>query len=218
MGESGARNEPARDESAAGGVPLEELLAVLEAGVRQHREPVPAPAEEDGRSVVFRLGSTRCALPIDRVFEIAEVPRITPVPNLPPWVRGVANLRGDVLAVIDLRAFVGLAPFERGDLDGGDGRDGREGRSHRSGRLLVVRAAPGPLGQIAAGLWVDEVEGVTPVPRRELAPPDGSIDDRLGALLAGVLIRNGRPLAALDLDRFFATPELRALNAEVAGS
>ncbi|HEV7669275.1 MAG TPA: chemotaxis protein CheW [Thermoanaerobaculia bacterium] len=204
---SDERND--RDESAAGrsgapddpdGLPLEELLAALAAGVSPRREAAAPPSEQDERSVVFRLGSTRCALPIDRVFEIAEVPKITAVPNLPFWVRGVANLRGDILAVIDLRAFVGLTPFPRGG---------------RGGRLLVVRAAPGPLGQVAAGLWVDEVEGVAPVARGELAPPDGSIDDRLAHWVAGVLTRDGRPLAAFDLDRFFATPEIRGLNAEL---
>ncbi len=198
-------NESTRDEIAGdrsgspeeNGVPLEKLLAILGAGVRPRREAEPSPAAEDERSVVFRLGSTRCALPIDRVFEIADVPRITAVPNLPPWVRGVANLRGDVLAVIDLCAFVGLAPVDPGA---------------RRSRLLVVRAAPGPAGEIAAGLSVDEVEGMTTVPRGDLAPPGEPIGDRLAALLAGVHAGDGRRLAVFDLDRFLATPELRALR------
>jgi chemotaxis signal transduction protein len=205
-------SEPTWDESPAetrDGVPLEELLAVLSAGVRPRREAASAPAAEGERSVLFRLGTTRCAVPIDRVFEVADVPRITPVPNLPPWVRGVANLRGEVLAVIDLCAFVGLAPFESGV---------RGERSERGGRLLVVRGAPGPLGEIAASLWVDEVEGMAMVSRRDLAPPGAPIGDRLAALLAGVLSHDGRSLAAFDLDRFFAAPEIRALSAEVAGS
>jgi len=204
-------NESMRDESAGDrfgspeendGVPLEKLLATLAASVRPRREAEPTPAAEDERSVVFRLGSTRCALPIDRVFEIADVPRITAVPNLPPWVLGVANLRGDVLAVIDLCAFVGLTPVEPGD---------------RRSRLLVVRAAPGPAGEIAAGLCVDQVEGMATVPRRELAPPGEPIGDRLAALLVGVLVGDGRGLAAFDLDRFLASPELRAW-AEIIGS
>lgn len=198
------------------GVPLDELLGGLEAalaGAEEGEGATTRPASGAavarrgyapglaGRSVLFELGSTRCALPIDRVVEIGEVPKITPVPNVPSWLAGVANLRGDILAVIDLRALVGLAPFDR---------------ERRPGRLLVVRSSPGPKGEVAAGLWVDAVLGVSQLARAELAPPGGPVDDALAALLEGVLVHEGRLLAVIDLDVLFAHPELRGLRADGA--
>ena len=194
-------------EAPTAGVPLAELLGAVEAKLEEAaapRETTPgrrvAPSLA-GRSVIFELGQTRCALPIDRVVEIGEVPKITPVPNVPPWLAGVANLRGDILAVIDLCALVGLPPFDR---------------ERRPGRLLVVRSSAGSKGEVAAGLWVDAVVGVSQFARADLAPPGGPVDDALAALLEGVLVHEGRLLAAIDLDILFAHPELKGLRAEGA--
>lgn len=207
-----SEHDPAEGGDAAGGapppgVPLAELLgaaeAKLQAGAASH-EPASRRAAAPGlagRSVIFELGQTRCALPIDRVVEIGEVPKITPVPNVPSWLAGVANLRGDVLAVIDLCALVGLPPFDR---------------ERRRGRLLVVRSSAGPKGEVAAGLWVDAVHGVSQLARTGLAPPGGPVDDALAALLEGVLVHEGRLLAAIDLDILFAHPELKGLRADGA--
>ncbi|HXU44077.1 MAG TPA: chemotaxis protein CheW, partial [Thermoanaerobaculia bacterium] len=98
------------------GEDLADLLASIEDRLDPDRPRAAlahAPAEPPAaaeRSVVFLLGATRCAVPIDRVLEIGDVPAITPVPNVPAWVRGVANLRGDILAIVDLGAYVGLPP------------------------------------------------------------------------------------------------------------
>src|SRR6185295_6688454 len=171
------------------GVPLEELLGAVEAGVEAERAAAPAAPQKGaqrtadpavaGRFVIFDLGRTRCALPIDRVAEIGEVPKITPVPHVPRWVRGVANLRGDILAVIDLRARIGLPPVDP---------------ESRKGRMLIVRSSPGPLGEVAAGLLVDAVSGVSRVDRGALAPPEEPIDDGLTPLLDKVLLHEGWPL------------------------
>lgn len=206
-------DDPAAGGDAGGappaGVPLSELLGAVEATLETGAvrfAPPSGRAEATGllgRSVIFDLGETRCALPIDRVAEIGEVPKITPVPNVPPWLAGVANLRGDVVAVIDLRALSGLAPFDR---------------ERRAGRMLIVRSAPGPRGEVAAGLWVDAVLGVSRLDRAALKPPGGPVGDALAALLEGVLVHEGRLLAAIDLDVLFAHPELRALAADRAAA
>ena len=56
----------------------------------------------------FRLGGEECGIGILRVREILEYPAVTRVPATPPWVRGVINLRGGVVPVIDLAAKFGL--------------------------------------------------------------------------------------------------------------
>jgi purine-binding chemotaxis protein CheW len=70
---------------------------------------VPAPPTE--RQVVFRVGAERFALPLSAVREVVPPhPPFSAVPRAGGAVRGVMNLRGRVVAVVDLAELVGLAP------------------------------------------------------------------------------------------------------------
>ena len=60
--------------------------------------------------VVFELDDREFALPIEDIAEIVPMVLITPVPEVPPWVEGVINLRGRVIPVIDLRTRLGIEP------------------------------------------------------------------------------------------------------------
>jgi len=57
-----------------------------------------------GRYLTFHLGTARYAVPVRDVREVVRLCPITSVPLMPPHVRGVINLRGSVMAVLDLRA------------------------------------------------------------------------------------------------------------------
>jgi purine-binding chemotaxis protein CheW len=61
-----------------------------------------------GKYLTFSLGAEEYGLPVLKVREIIKVMDITPVPQVPAHVRGVINLRGKVIPVIDLRAKFGL--------------------------------------------------------------------------------------------------------------
>ena len=63
--------------------------------------------------VGLRIGRETLGLPISLVREIVRVPEITPVPNAPPHIEGVINLRGKIIAVIDLAKRFGEAAIER---------------------------------------------------------------------------------------------------------
>lgn len=71
-----------------------------------------ATPEGDGGRQFLRLalGSDMYAVGIDNVREILEIAHITPLPLMPAFVRGVMNLRGAVVPVIDLSARLGMAP------------------------------------------------------------------------------------------------------------
>ena len=69
---------------------------------------VPTP----GRYLTFHLGASHYAVPIAVVREVVRMCPITAVPQMPDYVRGVINLRGTVLAVLDLRANFRMAPIE----------------------------------------------------------------------------------------------------------
>ncbi len=126
--------------------------------------------------VVFALAGEWYALPIAAVQEIIRVPEITRVPDAPSVVRGVANLRGRVLPVVDLRLRLGLPAV---DFDA-------------SSRILVLPAR----GRLI-GLLVDAVSNIERIRPSEIQPipPDvitershyfrgvARMDDRLTVLL-----------------------------------
>lgn len=75
--------------------------------------PGPGPAETAGESsreaLLLPLGRDWYALPLVEVREVLPVPGVTPVPGGPRWLVGVANLRGQILPVVDTAARLGVA-------------------------------------------------------------------------------------------------------------
>jgi purine-binding chemotaxis protein CheW len=176
---------------------LDDLLAGIdgaasalgEAEAAAHDTPLPA-ANLGERHVVFSLAGTDYAVPLANVLEIGLPLAVTPTPSVPEWVLGVANLRGDIISLVDLRAFFGL---ERSPAD-------------RGRRVLVVRARE---EEMTTGLVVDRVKGMRHLLPERVAPPAGLGQDRLTAYARGVLEHEGRLLVLLDLDRLLLSEEMR---------
>ena len=118
-----------------------ELLVELERRARAAiaaREGAPAAADE-WVGIGFRLGAERFVTSRGDVREVLPIPEhVTRVPGAKPWLRGIANLRGQLLTVVDLKSFLGA---------GGAGND-------RQTRILVVARR-----EVPTGLIVDEVVG-----------------------------------------------------------
>jgi len=84
---------------------------VLRDRARRARRPIELPSR--GRPVLtFRMGDERFGLPAERVCEILPVPKVTRVPGAPSSLRGVANLRGRLLVIVDTACLLGLAEGE----------------------------------------------------------------------------------------------------------
>lgn len=60
--------------------------------------------------LIFKLGTEQFAIPVARVREVLDLTEITHVPKAPPYMRGVVNVRGSAIAVVDLRMKFGLEP------------------------------------------------------------------------------------------------------------
>jgi len=156
-------------------------------------QSIPEPVISRESCLVFSLGGTKFGIPIHQVVELDKLPRVTPVPNVPYWVRGVTNLRGEILTVLDLRLLLGM---ER--------RDQLE-----RGRILVVR-----LGEDATtALVVDEVSGIANYAQERLTPPGAEIGEKIIQLLDGIYSTEELALKVLNVDKLRATPELRQLEA-----
>jgi twitching motility protein PilI len=116
-----------------------ELLAELE---KRGRAVSQGGRDSSGREWVgigFRLGSEAFVVPREDIREVMAVPpMLTRVPGARTWIRGLANLRGQLLPIVDLRQFLGSGATA----------------STRVARVLVVNHRDVP-----SGLLVDEVSG-----------------------------------------------------------
>lgn len=141
--------------------------------------------------LVFRAVGEACAVPLVRVREIIRHGQVTRVPHMPPWVRGVVNLRGVVLPLVDLGPRVGLALTALAD---------------RACVLVVEIDHEGE--RVPVGLAVEAVSHVAQVAAHEIeeSPSFGTVID--AALLRGIGTFGSRPVLLLDLDRILAPAHL----------
>lgn len=140
--------------------------------------------------VSFHLDRSDCLVPMANVLEIQRPPRVTPIPNVPPWVLGVANLRGDILSVVDLRAFLGLEPMDY----------------ELSGRIMVVRSSD---QELTTGLIVDRVNGLLSLSRSQIQSPNSLAQDRITRYVRGIHRNQDRNQLVLDLDELMLSSEMR---------
>ena len=136
------------------------------------------------RMLCFSVGASTFAVPLLEVREVIAYQQPTPVPEAGPVLRGIINLRGDVIAVLDLRAQLRLG-----------GEAGREGRS-----ILIV-----DFHGRRVGVVVDHVESVMSTTMEDYgACPDGPVS------VTCVVKHGDRLILVLDLARAFnaqALPE-----------
>ena len=144
--------------------------------------------------IVFSLLGTSYAVPIGQVTDLEKLPALTTVPHVPDFVLGVANLRGDIISVLDLRTFLGFEQSERLD----------------QGRVLIVRVGE---DQITSGLMVDEVQGIRSIPGGDIGAPAAPVEDKVSGLLRGVYQdeENKRLVNVMDLEKLFQSEEMQQL-------
>ncbi len=173
---------------------LDKLLAAMQEAVPDDDEPTAdherAP-EVGSRYVVFELGRNPYAVRIENVREVVRSTKITPVPGMPDWLPGVANVRGDVLSVVDLARFLNV------------GDD-----SPRRG-VLVAQSDD---GQLVIGLLVNGVVGIRRLPPPQPLEDDLLGDDTLAEYLDGIAELNGKLVPILDLNALFASTEMNAFQ------
>jgi purine-binding chemotaxis protein CheW len=140
--------------------------------------------ESTQEHVVVRLGGCRYGLAMPCVAEVGRPPGLTRVPGLPEWVAGVANWRGRVLAVLDVRGLLGGPPVTP---------------VGRSGRMVVLTR-----DGVSVGLLVEAVEGALDVDLDDVEPALAHLPTRTASLLAGQMTDADGPWGLLDLSALFA--------------
>lgn len=170
-----------------------DILADYEQRSLAHVPGVPEQLDSEGlwRGVGYRIGQKRLASSFDELGEILPMPQVTPVPGSQPWMLGVANVRGNLLPVVDLKLFL----------------EGERTVLHESQRILVVRQ---PGGDVA--VTIDELYGQRSFQIEQQLPPD--TDDSLAQGRYAHFIDRVYRLAddswgIFSLARLARTPEFR---------
>ena len=142
--------------------------------------PAAAAQRPPSDVVVFRVDELRCGLDIVQIQEIKRILSHTPVHHAPPYVRGLLNIRGQVVTLVDVGQRLGLPPRPL----------------RRAAPAIVVG-----LGQELVGLLVDEVDDVVEVDPAALSGPPSNLGDVEGHFFGGVLRTAGGLVALVDKDR-----------------
>lgn len=145
----------------------ERARAVLDERARTlARVPAAALRAADILEVVtFSLGSERYAIQASHVREVVRVTEHTPIPGSPDFLMGVINLRGDIVALLDLRPFFGLGPQAVTDFS----------------RILVLGGE-----RVEFGILVDAAHEVLRLRLDEILEPPGELTSAGRQFLRGV--------------------------------
>ncbi len=155
---------------------------------------------EQNQYLTFLLGDEMFAIGILSIREIIEYGVVTDVPMTPPFIRGVLNLRGAVVPVVDLSV-----------------RFGRTARENTKRTCIVIVEIESPRGNQEMGVVVDAVNEVLEIARNDIEPPP-----EFGARIRNDFIKGmgkieGRFVIVLDMNRVLSVDEV-AVVARLGGA
>jgi purine-binding chemotaxis protein CheW len=168
-----------------------------------------APSDRGGKFLTFYLAAEEYGVQILKVQEIIGMQPITRVPRTPPFMRGVINLRGKVIPIMDLRERFGMTSVEAALAELGDA----ERAAAEAMRCIIVVQVAGPQGTaVPIGIVVDRVSEVSAIAGAEIedAPSFGA--GVKTEYLLGLGKASGRVKLLLDIDRVLAADELTAIT------
>ena len=163
-------------------------------GLAEDILPLYRERKREHHLVTFTLGE-EYGVPIHQVQEIIRVSGVTKVPNSPPYMDGVINLRGRILPVLNLRKRLNLVPRDTG----------------RAARIVVTE-----VGEKVIGLLVDGVSHVVKMPSESVEAPPEEVLEVDTDYITGVGKLKDRLIILLDLERLLKRDavELGSLTGE----
>lgn len=154
--------------------PVRSPLALLQQMQQASRRNAPmlpeqAQAVKLWSGLAFRLHELQLVSPLDQVSEVLPCPAVTLVPGTRPWVKGVANVRGNLLTIIDLPEFFGRPAV----------------RLDERARLLIIN-----LPEMRSALLVTDVMGLRHFDEEQERQALTGLDDAVFAHVRGAFLRN----------------------------
>jgi len=164
------------------------LLLELEALSIKNAKGLPQEIEvkELWDGIGFRIGDIHMIAPLDQVNEILYYPSMTLVPGTMPWVKGLANIRGSLLPVMDLQRYLGQSAIHL--------------RQHS--RIMVINQ-----GELTTGLLVDEVMGLRHFEPEERVSRIKKLDPSVKAYVRGAFRQGNIIWHLFDMSVLASDPE-----------
>jgi purine-binding chemotaxis protein CheW len=136
--------------------------------------------EIENKYVIFKLCKEYYGIPIDNVLSIEKTGQATRIPNAPNYVKGVINLRGEVVPVINLRKKLGMESDD----------------SYKNSRIVVVS-----INEIVVGLMVDSSSEVLEIDKENIDKPPANGDNQFIEYISGIGKTSDRLIILLNLTK-----------------
>jgi purine-binding chemotaxis protein CheW len=179
---------------------LEKLIAEIDREIDifpSADRKMPVRSYSRKQYIRFLLGDMLFAIPLSAATEIGHLPNVTPLPNLPEWVMGVSNIRGEIISIADIKLFFGL-PSQG---------------VKRDSRFIVIRDQ-----NMKVGLIVDKVIGIFSIDHNEIEiqenPYQKSDDAGVSAYVSGIVITQDGLMNLMDTDKLLSSPLMNAFRDE----
>lgn len=148
--------------------------------------PLQAGGREGWRGLAYRIGQSDLVSSFDDVVEILGVPGLTPIPGAQPWLLGLANVRGNLLPVADLKLFL----------------EGKRSVPQERQRMLVMKQQGGDVA-----ILIDELYGQRSFD--EDARVESEASGRYAHFIDRAYTQEDRLWSVFNLERLSRTPEFR---------
>jgi purine-binding chemotaxis protein CheW len=151
-------------------------------------------SESTNSFLSFKLNEEHFALPVMKIKEILEVPKITKVPHSPNFLKGVINLKGAVLPVIDGRVKFGMSPLE-----------------FTVDTCILVLNVDVNGEDVAVGALVDSVSEVFEIEENKIHPSPTIGTQYRADFIQGMIKEDDRFMMLLNIDKVFSSSELDSI-------
>ena len=148
--------------------------------------------------IVFKLGTEEYGIRIEQVKEVTLTPEIARMPKTPHFIKGVANIRGDIIAIMDLEERFHIAPPE-----------GETVRNYQNTFTLALEASDYTIGLIVREMPQSLTIPTTQIDKTPAFIQDLNINENF---IEGIGKINGRLIIVLDILRILTSNEVQQLK------
>lgn len=143
----------------------------------------------------FNLGEEQFAANVGKVLNILEMTKITEVPKAPDYMKGVINLRGTVLPVVDTRIKFGMTPTV-----------------YTTNTCIIVMEIEMEGEQIQVGALVDAVQAVLELDKEEIQPPPSIGSKFKSEFIEGMAKVEDKFIMILNMEKVFSSEEILSIQ------
>jgi chemotaxis signal transduction protein len=169
-------------------------ISVSEPGKEELLDLTKVGTPVNKQFILFTIEDVQFAIPLSNTLEIGHQPDITPLPNLPKWILGISNIRGEIISLINFKAFLGIPS------------SGAKGER----RFIIIHNQ-----DIKVGIIVDRIMGILSLDQSDSEIQSnpyrkGEIANYIkGAAVSGESVTN-----ILDIDGLLSSPRMTDFKAD----